>query len=142
MSDGATGTIEVTAENPVATVDVSVTANAALRSALTNSTEVAIGASFSGNSNPDPATAMTLVTVEALDGPPAASTDVFPTLRSFFDEACGAGDCTRRYRITVVLVDSEADRATFDWSATASSRFGPGGATGSPPPEARLEVTA
>lgn len=142
MAEATKGTIQVTAENPVATVDLSVTANAALRSAPTNATEVAIGSTFSGGSAGDPAMAKTLVTVEALEGPPQASTDAFPYLRSFLDEGCGAGDCTRHYRITVVLIDPEADRATFDWVATASSHFGPGGATGSPPPEARLKVTA
>ena len=142
MAEASTGTIEVTAENPVATVDVSVTANAALRSAPTNATEVAIGGKFSGSSAGDPSMAKTIVSIEALDGPPQASSDVFPYLRSFLDEGCGAGDCTRHYRITVVLIDLEADRATFDWVTTASSRFGPGGATGSPPPGSRLEVTA
>jgi len=139
MTDMATGTIQVTAESPVAAVDVSVRVNAALRAAPTNSTEVAIGATNTGGL--DAAEAATLVTIEALDGRPEARTDVFPSLRSFFDQACGSGDCTRRYRITVVLTEPDADRATFDWAASASSRFGPGG-TGSPPPDARLEVTA
>ena len=140
LTDTLTGSIEVTAENPVATVDVSLTVNAALRSAPSNSTEVAIDATNTGGLHP--AEAKTLVTIEALDGQPEASTDAFPSLRSFLDQACGSGDCTRRYRITVVLTDPDADRATFDWAALASSRFGPGGGTGSPPPDARLEVTA
>jgi hypothetical protein len=141
LTDTTTGTIEVTAENPVATVDVSITANAALRSAPMNSTEVAIGAT-SASGGMDPAKATTLTTIEALDGQPAVSTDAFPSLKSFMDGACGPGECTRRYRITVVLTDPEADRARFDWAASASSRFGAGGGTGSPPPDARLEVTA
>lgn len=139
MTDTLTGSIEVTAENPVATLDVLVAVNAALRAAPTNSTEVAIGATNTVGLHA--AEAKTLVTIEALDGPPESSTNAFPSLRSFL-QACGSGDCTRRYRITVVLTDPDADRATFDWAASASSRFGPGGATGSPPPDARLEVTA
>ena len=140
MTDTLTGSIEVTAENPVATVDVSLTVNAALRSAPSNSTELAIDATNTAGLHP--AETKTLVTIEALDGRPGANTAPFPSLRSFLDEACGAGDCTRRYRITVVLTDPDADRATFDWAALASSRFGPGGGTGSPPPDARLEVSA
>lgn len=140
LSEATTGTILVTAESPVATVDVSVTANAALRSAPTNSTEIRIGAA--NISGPGPVKATTLVTVEALDGAPDARTDLFPTLGTYLDEACGVGACTRRFRVTVVLTDPEADRATFDWAASANSRFGAGGGTGSPPPGSRLEVTA
>ncbi len=140
LTDTLTGSIEVTAENPVATVDLSLTVNAALRAAPSNSTEVSIGATNIGGLHA--AEAKTLVTIEALDGPPESSTSAFPSLRSFLDQACGSGDCTRRYRITVVLTDPAAEKATFAWAATASSRFGPGGGTGSPPPDARLEVTA
>ena len=140
LTDTLTGSIEVTAETPVATVDLSVAVNAALRSAPSNSTEVTIGTTNAGGLHP--AEAKTLVTIEALDGQPEASTNAFPSLRSFLDQSCGSGDCTRRYRITVVLTDADAERATFDWAASASSRFGPGGGTGSPPPNSRLEVTA
>ncbi len=140
LTDTLTGSIEVTAEDPVSTVDVSVTVNVALRSAPSNSTEVALDATNTGGLHP--AEAKTLVTIEALDGQPEASTSAFPSLRSFLDQACGSGACTRRYRITVVLTDHDFDRATLDWAASASSRFGPGGGTGSPPPDARLEVTA
>lgn len=140
LSEATTGTILVTAEHPIATVDVSVTANAALRSAPTNSTEIRIGAA--NTSGLDPTKATTLVTIEALDGAPDATTDLFPTLGSYLDEACGVGDCTRRYRITVVLTDHEANRASFDWAASANSRFGSAGGTGSPPPGSRLEVVA
>jgi hypothetical protein len=139
LTDTLTGSIDVTAENPVATFDVSVTVNAALRAAPTNATEVSIGATNTVGLHA--AEAKTLLTIEALDGPPESSTNALPSLRSFL-QTCGSGDCTRRYRITVVLTDPDADRATFDWAASASSRFGPGGATGSPPPNSRLEVTA
>ncbi len=67
MTDTLTGSIDVTAENPVATVDVSVTVNAALRAAPTNATEVSIGATNTVGLHA--AEAKTLVTIEALDGP-------------------------------------------------------------------------
>jgi hypothetical protein len=116
-----------------------VTASAELRSAPTNFTEVAIRSTGNGA---DLATVETIATIESLDGDHASKTDAFPFLTTSLDQACGPGACTGHYRITVVLMDPETDRATFGWSAQASSRFGPGGATGSPPPGARLEVKA
>jgi hypothetical protein len=139
LTDEASGTIEVTADQPVATLDISVTASAELRSAPTNFTEVAIRPT---NNGADLATAKTIATIESLDGDHASKTDAFPFLTTSLDQACGPGACTGHFRITVVLMDPETDRATFDWAARASSRFGPGGGTGSPPPGARLEVKA
>jgi hypothetical protein len=90
----------------------------------------------------DLATVNTIATIESLDAGKERKTDAFPFLTSSLDQTCGPGVCTGHYRITVVLTDPDADRATFDWVAEANSRFGPGGATGSPPPGSKLEVKA
>ena len=126
----------------MATLEISVTASAELRSAPTNFTEVEIRPTASGI---DLASVKTIATIESLDGDHASKTDAFPFLTTSLDQGCGPGGpgaCTGHYRITVVLIDPETHRATFDWAARASSRFGPGGGTGSPPPGARLEVKA
>ena len=148
ITDEAHGSLVVTPDAPIASVDVTVTASATLQAAANSDTSVRIQA---GVPPPgvaiDPASAGTVVTVEALeDVDPALGNKVtiasMPAFQTRFDGTCGPGDCVRHYRITAVLADASVDESKIDWVAAAESRFGKGGATGSAPADAHLDVTA
>ena len=139
------GTLVVTRDEPVASIDVSVALNAAVLSAPGQNTQVRIQAGFNVEATSDLAATGRVVTIEPLDVDPNAGdravTAPAPSFQDHIDNACGPADCVRRYRITAVLVDPKVDEAKIDWSASAESRFGQGGATGSAPPDARLSVS-
>lgn len=140
VRSAANGTVELTPATPVATVDVVVSANAALRAAEHDSVAVTLNArAAAGVDEPSPAT---IVIIEGLDGSRNASIDTSASMTTQLGEGCGAGECSGRYRITMILTDPTAERASFAWSVDAGARFGPGAATGSAPPDATLTVTA
>jgi hypothetical protein len=145
MSDDAKGTLVVTPDEPVATVDVTVTANAAVQAAPGSFTRVQIraGAFTAGASGASGAiTTIEAREVEAQTNSTPVNIGVLPQIGVTIDKACGPADCVRHFRITTVLVDPTLKEARVDWVATIESRFGASGATGSAPPDGRLDIAA
>ena len=146
ISDDATGTLVVTPDAPVATVDVTVTGNAAVQAAPTSFTQVEIRAgNLAAGSNARIAGSVTTIEAREIDpqtNTAGANTGTTPQIGVSIDKRCGPAECVRHFRITTVLVDPAVKEARVDWVAKVASRFGASGATGSPPPDARLDVTA
>jgi hypothetical protein len=145
VSRDSSGEISLTAEAPVASVIVTVSANATLRGAG-GRTSVTV----SGAAQPLPSGAQAPVIAwfrDLDDGAPDAPIRPSPNgLTAYVMLDCvEPGDCERQYRITAALVDPNVEATTFTWQVHAETRLGSGASGASEPPAptgSRLEIRA
>lgn len=141
LTSEASGTIVVTKDEPIVSVDISVEANAGLRAGGNSRTQVSIGGF---GTDPSLTGQASMVAITPLDdaeiGSPVATA---PSLLSRLDATCGVtGDCLRRYRITVMLIDPDVETASFKWNASAGTHITVDGVEKTTPPDADLDITA
>ena len=138
----ATGVIELGPDRQMASVEVTVTANAALLGDATNRTSVTV---LRVNA-PGEDVAKSPISVMAIElvgpGLPAV-TGTAASLADNITVSCPpTGDCTRTYRITAALAGPADGPVQVGWRVVAESRMGVSSTPVTAPPGARLTVDA
>jgi hypothetical protein len=137
----ASGALELGPDRPMAAVEVTVTASAALLADATNRTQVtASRVTAPGETGDDPLSAMA---IEVVGGGQPATTGTAPTMSDPLTAACRpAADCTRTYRISAALAGRAEGPVKVGWRVVAESRTGTDAKPGVPPAGSALTVTA
>jgi hypothetical protein len=141
LQSEATGVIELGPDRPMAAVNVTVTASAALLADATNRTQVSASrVSVRGETAAEPIVVMAM---EAIDSEKPAATGTAPSLVDSLTDACPpVGECTRTYRITATLAGRADGPVPVGWRVVTESRTGTDAKPGVPPPGANLRVQA
>lgn len=135
----ANGTLEVTADRPIAAIEVTLEANAILHGVPGSSIVARVVAQPKIATTDGPA----VVLIEPLDDPTGINS-MGPTASvtgQMGDGCAPGGACVRRYRITAILVEPEVN-AAVTWNATAEFRFDGPNRPSAAPAEGRLAVTS
>ena len=133
------GTLELSADQPMRSVVVTVVANAALLSEPTNQTRVSVARMSTPDDGFDrPIAVMAIEAIDASGDPIVGSS---PSWSESMNTVCQfTGDCTRRYRITAVLAGPAEAPVKVGWRVVAETRTGTDAKPGTPPPGAMLSV--
>ncbi|HEX2755489.1 MAG TPA: hypothetical protein VHM48_08500 [Candidatus Limnocylindrales bacterium] len=136
----AEGELHLTAERPIASVDVTIQANAVLRGLKGSVVTGQVASDPVGSAPAGPA----IVTIVPLDDPASSvSLGSAPSVSVRLDAGCPPDDaCARHYRITAVLVDPTAEDAVVSWHASAEFRSDGPERPSAAPADGRLEVAA
>jgi hypothetical protein len=138
----ATGALELGPDRQMASVEVTVTANAALLADATNRTSVTVSRVNAPGENlaTGPISVMAIELVGA--GVPAV-TGTAASLADNVTSGCPlTGDCTRTYRISAALTGPADGPVAVGWRVVAESRLGVSSSPVSAPPGARLTITS
>jgi hypothetical protein len=125
----------------MATVDVTVVANAALLTEPTNRTNVNVRhTTTAGDDGSQPLVA---VAVQSLDANGDPTIGAQPQLSESINQVCQrTGDCTRTYRISAILAGPTEGPLKVGWRTVAETRTGTDEKPGVPPAGAALTVRA
>jgi hypothetical protein len=134
------GTIELSADHPMASVVVTVTANAALLSDPTNRTSISVtrmATRDDGAGGP-----IVVMAIESVDEAGAPIVGTSPSLSESVNAVCQrTGDCIRHYRITATLAGPAERPRTVGWRVAAETRTGTDASPAAPPPGSALTVS-
>ncbi|MBA2382006.1 MAG: hypothetical protein H0V73_07835 [Chloroflexi bacterium] len=141
LSRESSGVLTLSPDEPAATVEVTVLANAALLADATNRTVVGVRRVPATGEGPD--SAGVVMAIEAVEGKVPPVIGSWPSLSDDLKLACQfTGDCTRAYRITATLAGPVEGPVTVGWLVTAETRMGTDASPGVAPAGAALTITA
>jgi len=132
LSSESSGSLTLTRDGPVASVDLTVTANDTLLSAPGANTIIRVQRAVADNAT----NAATVLSIVRLDGPPDfPHTGVAPSVFEPLSTVCqNERPCTRHYRLTAALLDPSVDGpVVVRWTAAAETRIGPDTGASQPP---------